>query len=96
MSDRYYRSAEWRALRAAVLRPDPICRTPGCERPSQHVDHIVPRRQGGSDTMGNLRGLCASCHSTVTRQGNAKPLRVKGCDASGMPLDPSHPWNRGR
>jgi 5-methylcytosine-specific restriction endonuclease McrA len=28
-----------------------------------HVDHIVPKRQGGTDEVTNLRTLCASCHS---------------------------------
>lgn len=96
MTDPYYRSTEWRALRAAVLRRDPICKTPSCGRPSQHADHIKPRSRGGTDTMGNLRGLCWSCHSRVTRQGNNKPLGLKGCDADGAPLDPNHPWNRGK
>lgn len=94
MTEPYYRSPAWRRLRAAVLARDPICRTPGCGRPSQHADHIVPRSRGGADNMANLRGLCASCHSTVTRQGNAKPLGVKGCDLNGMPLDPNHPWSQ--
>lgn len=94
MTDPYYRTPQWRALRAAVLERDPICKTPGCGRASQHADHITPRSRGGADSMGNLRGLCASCHSTVTRHGNKGPLRVKGCDINGVPLDPNHPWRK--
>jgi len=93
-NDPFYRSAFWRALRAAILKRDPICRTPGCGRPSSHADHIVPRSRGGSDDPSNLRGLCAGCHARVTRQGNSKPLRAVGCDADGRPRDPGHWWNR--
>lgn len=103
MRDPFYRSARWRALRAAVLRSDPTCTTPGCRRRSTHADHVVPRSRGGADTLANLRGLCASCHSRVTAAadggfGNARKrerrVGVPGCDESGRPLDPRHWWNR--
>ncbi len=35
-----------------------------------HVDHVVPRSEGGADAMDNLQTLCASCHSTKTRRGD--------------------------
>lgn len=101
MTDPFYRSKEWRALRAAVLRRDPICRTPGCTRPSTHVDHNTPRARGGSDHPSNLVGRCASCHSAKTAAadggfGNKRRDRapVKGCDADGLPLDPGHWWRQ--
>ena len=53
-----------------VLERDPICR--GCGRaPSVHVDHVLPRAQGGTDDPSNLQGLCTPCHSrkTVTQDG---------------------------
>ena len=85
--DPYYRSAEWRLLRkAALLRDGGHCATPGCEAKASHVDHIVPRKAGGADALPNLRSLCASCHSRVTRFGNAAPLRAVGCDADGWPV----------
>ena len=27
------------------------------------VDHIKPKRDGGTNTMGNLRTLCDACHA---------------------------------
>jgi hypothetical protein len=43
--------------------------------------------------------LCVPCHNAKThcdRQGQRwTPPRLRGCDAEGYPLDPSHPWHRG-
>lgn len=57
--------AEWRRVRAIVLAEEPTCRV--ChEAPSTDVDHIVPKRQGGTNARANLRGVCHSCHSSKT------------------------------
>jgi 5-methylcytosine-specific restriction protein A len=92
VSDPYYQTPEWRALRAAVLRRDPLCKTPGCGRASEHADHIIPRAKGGADAMFNLRGLCEGCHNSRTARGNGELRRVIGCDARGLPTDPADPW----
>lgn len=91
MTDPFYRSAAWRALRAEVLTRQPVCATPGCRARARAVDHIVPRSRGGPDSLGNLRGLCVTCHNQRRRGGEP---RVPGCDATGMPLDPGHWWRR--
>jgi len=91
MSDPYYRSKEWRELRAMVLRLQPVCATPGCGERSVAVDHIQPRAKGGQDTPRNLRGLCVHHHNQRRRGGEP---RVIGCDASGAPLDPGHWWHQ--
>ncbi|WP_040667197.1 HNH endonuclease signature motif containing protein [Nitrolancea hollandica] len=58
----------WRRIRDQVLTEEPFCRI--CGAPSQEVDHIVARADGGSDDRGNLRGLCRRCHASRTaRQG---------------------------
>lgn len=65
----------WRRLRLMILARDPICRCglDGCDhepercaRPSEHVDHVVPRARGGDDSEENLVGLCAPCHARKT------------------------------
>jgi hypothetical protein len=33
-----------------------------CGRPAEHVDHIVPIVRGGTHSIGNLTGACASCN----------------------------------
>jgi hypothetical protein len=91
MSDAFYRSKEWRALRAEVLRRQPTCTTPGCGARAVAVDHIQPRAKGGPDTLANLRGLCIQHHNMRRRGGEP---RLVGCDATGAPLDPGHWWHQ--
>ena len=63
--DRGYGGAVWRALRRAVLARDPLCKI--ClRRDAKHADHIVAKKDGGTNAMSNLRGVCASCHSRKT------------------------------
>ena len=51
----------WRKLRKRVLLRDAgACQMCGLE--ATHVDHIVPRRLGGDDSMDNLQALCKSCN----------------------------------
>ena len=47
-----------------------------------HYHHIVPRSEGGSDTVANLCGLCESCHDAVHKNAeSAERLRSlkEGC-----------------
>jgi hypothetical protein len=41
---------------------DRECRTPYCNAPIRHKDHIVSRAQGGKTTDVNGQGLCAGCN----------------------------------
>ena len=64
--DKFYRSAEWLALRKAALKRDNYrCIAPGCGKPAVIVDHIVSRRAGGQDTLSNLRCLCRSHDAAI-------------------------------
>jgi hypothetical protein len=58
--------AEWRFLSDIVLQRDPTCQI--CRnRRSTVVDHVRPRRAGGSESPeANLWGLCKPCHSMKT------------------------------
>ena len=100
-SDPYYRSPHWRRLRAARLKLDRnTCVVPGCGQRANTVDHIRRRREGGSDTLDNLRSLCDQHDRSVKElpngnRANDGVLRVRGCFANGTPRDPSHPWYTG-
>jgi 5-methylcytosine-specific restriction protein A len=59
----------WQRLRKMYLRANPICEEEGCNRPATDVDHIVPKRHGGTDQWENLQALCHSCHSKKTARG---------------------------
>lgn len=58
----------WRKLAARILRRDPVCRAEGCNQASAEVDHITPRRRGGTDDPSNLQGLCNPCHNRKTKR----------------------------
>jgi 5-methylcytosine-specific restriction protein A len=59
--------ARWRRLRAYHLRRHPTCTDPFRVHETlvlaTDVDHILPRRQGGTDEEENLQSLCHTCHS---------------------------------
>ena len=67
----------WARLRMMQLRREPLCRScagQGLTVAARQADHIVPKRQGGRDSLDNLQSLCDSCHSVKTNQekGHAK------------------------
>lgn len=96
MSDmHYYRTPHWRRLRVAALQRDAYtCTAPGCRERATHVDHIVSRRNGGTDTLSNLRCLCAAHDNQVKEQYGARRkggvLKAIGCDVDGWPR-----WRQG-
>lgn len=67
-TQRGYTSPQWRRLRKLVLARDAqLCQL--CGKPagaSAHVDHIIPKSQGGRDTLENLQTLCPGCHTLKT------------------------------
>jgi 5-methylcytosine-specific restriction endonuclease McrA len=70
---------------------------PGAAR----VDHIRRVSDGGAFfDLANVRTLCISHDAQSHREkGSGAPSReerfaITGCDVSGMPLDPAHPWRR--
>jgi len=73
------------------------------------VDHIIAPRLQDAKASGdaekirtawklfwdqdNWQPLCKLCHDSV-KQRFERSGRIAGCDASGLPLDPRHHWNR--
>ncbi|WP_110647554.1 HNH endonuclease [Salinicola peritrichatus] len=93
-------SAAWRKLRAQVLAEEPLCRqcvALGIVTPATDVDHIDNAEGDYTDdnSRENLQPLCHECHSRKTMaETQGRGATVIGCDTSGMPLDPDHPWRK--
>ncbi|MGW5144619.1 HNH endonuclease [Rhodococcus koreensis] len=58
---------------------DRTCRTPWCDAPIRHHDHIRPRESEGPTTAHNGAGLCAACNYAKQGAGwKATPHQVPG------------------
>ena len=49
-------------LREFLILRDQVCRTPWCDAPIRHADHITPAADGGPTTAQNGQGLCEACN----------------------------------
>ena len=73
-AQRGYASAAWlRTRKQVIARDGGICQM--CGKPvstgagDAQIDHIVPKRDGGTDALENLQLLHRSCHSKKTARG---------------------------
>jgi len=90
----------WRKARETFLQRNPLCRM--CEQmgritPATVVDHITPHKGNQKlfwDSTNNWQPLCKPCHDGAKAKEEARG-QVIGCDESGRPLDPNHPWYQG-
>jgi hypothetical protein len=41
---------------------DQTCRTPWCDAPIRHTDHVLPVAKGGRTSLDNGQGLCEACN----------------------------------
>ena len=95
-----YNTPQWLRLRKVKLQQQPLCEV--CMRrgrlvPANTVDHIVSIKAGGHPfpTLDELMSMCTSCHNSKSRntdQPSGKGVAFKGCDTSGLPIDPHHPF----
>jgi 5-methylcytosine-specific restriction endonuclease McrA len=59
-AEAYYGTSEWQSLRMSCLKRDGFaCQV--CGDKATIADHIISRRNGGSDTLTNLRAMCRTC-----------------------------------
>lgn len=68
-ADPYYQSKEWKQLRKYKMTINPLCED--CEEQGKiteghTVDHVKPRKQGGTDELSNLRTRCKRCNAIKT------------------------------
>lgn len=47
------------------IRDQGICRTPWCDAPVRHLDHVQSAADDGSTSLVNGQGLCAACGNRV-------------------------------
>ena len=52
-----------------VTARDQTCRTPWCDAPIRHQDHIRPHRDGGTTEADNVQGLCEACNHAKEAPG---------------------------
>lgn len=59
---------------ASLIRiRDRTCRTPYCDAPIRHIDHIRPAADGGAMSLANGQGFCVACnHATQGRNWHAR------------------------
>jgi 5-methylcytosine-specific restriction protein A len=74
--------AKWRKLRDHLLAAHPYCATchhAGTKDNPLSVDHIVPKSEGGTDALSNLRVLCLRCNqqrNAGSKQRNRGPKQL--------------------
>ncbi|MCC3276735.1 HNH endonuclease, partial [Arthrobacter sp. zg-Y20] len=57
------------SLARLVTVRDQTCRTPWCDAPIRHQDHIRPRRDDGPTEVANIQGLCEACNHAKEAPG---------------------------
>ncbi|WP_162244504.1 HNH endonuclease, partial [Marmoricola sp. Leaf446] len=56
-------------LRELLVVRDQVCRTPWCDAPVRHADHVTPAADGGPTSLANGQGLCEACNYTKQTPG---------------------------
>lgn len=105
--DPFYLTPAWRRIRLLALARDGyrcvICKRNVSGKGQARVDHIhaLSTHPHLALTLGNLRVLCSSCDNQGHREKRRKGIGpreerfiIPGCDSSGTPADPNHPWSR--
>ncbi|MDP7730827.1 DUF222 domain-containing protein [Mycobacterium sp. TY813] len=69
-----------RGLAEFINLRDQTCRTPYCDAPIRHRDHITPAHHGGPTTATNGQGLCERCNYVKESPG----WRVTAHDENGV------------
>ncbi len=55
---------------------DQVCRTPWCDAPIRHSDHVTDHADGGPTSASNGQGLCQACNLAKQAPGwRARPSR---------------------
>ena len=99
---RLYKTAQWQRVRLAQLADEPLCRM--CKAQGRITlatvcDHIDPKTKETPEGFyaGPFQSLCDDpryrCHSSRKQQQETKGYSGE-LGSDGLPVDPSHPFNR--
>lgn len=73
-------------LRQFMVIRDEVCRTPWCDAPIRHADHVRRAADGGPTAAHNGQGLCETCNhtkevvgwaTTASRAGPGTPVTLR-------------------
>ena len=56
-------------LRRFIVARDGTCRTPWCDAPIAHADHVTSHASGGPTSVPNGQGLCVRCNLVKEERG---------------------------
>ena len=77
-------------LRRFLTVRDQACRTPWCDAPIRHADHVVPDRAGGPTSATNGQGLCEACNHAKEAPGWARGHHRPAARPPARPHAPPH------
>ncbi|MFF2604991.1 HNH endonuclease [Arthrobacter koreensis] len=72
-------------LARMIRTRDQTCRTPWCDAPIRHIDHIEPHAEGGPTSYANGQGLCEACNQAKEAPGwnsSSTPVSSRRNDVS--------------
>ena len=93
-------------LARLIRTRDQTCRTPWCDAPIRHIDHVQPHAEGGPTSYTNGQGLCEACNHSKQAPGwiatptsrtgtSGAPARSEAAGAATAPRPaPAGPKNR--
>ncbi len=79
-------------LRRFIEARDDTCRTPYCDAPIRHIDHVVPWHSGGTTTLNNGAGLCEACNHTKENPGWTAKITPGGVHTLRMSTPTGHSY----
>ncbi|MEE1621551.1 DUF222 domain-containing protein [Zafaria sp. Z1313] len=56
-------------MKKFITTRDATCRTPWCDAPIRHIDHVVAFAAGGATSTDNGQGLCEACNYDKEAEG---------------------------
>ncbi|MFF2677566.1 DUF222 domain-containing protein [Arthrobacter koreensis] len=72
-------------LARMIRTRDQTCRTPWCDAPIRHIDHVEPHAEGGPTSYANGQGLCEACNQAKEAPGwnsSSTPVSSRRNDVS--------------